>query len=480
MPVNREEDTMDEDDGLRAGSVSLVGVIAQAVGSVSPELSLAFSATTIGVFAGAAMPAVMVLATVAALALARVLGSMASRNTDVAGTDGLIGRVLGARVGAASGAALSAFLVFAAASGLGAGMLVAAYCAVEFPEAPGWVMNWLPWAVVFGVASFALAGKGLRPAVWTLLALSAAGILVLTVLSLAVLLGPGPIAWSSLLPWTTDVSGQGFAIGVGLAFINFAGFESATYLSAEAVRPQRTIPRAMLWTVLVAGALYVVGSLALVSAYGGQKLHEAGLQAVFSLADERVGRWFAAVVLVVVMAAIWTYTLASLNEAARLLYSWGRRGLLPARFAAVGRRSRTPSTALAALALATVVIYGCAYAFAGSGPDATDEILSWTALMQSVDLLLVYGLVAIAGVVEAYRRRYGELFLPLVALAVIVYALYSALVPLPAGSAALAPVVGLLIALAGFAWGWRTRPQANMTQPARTPVAALLEMEGRC
>src|SRR5205823_882031 len=53
-----------------------------------------------------------------------------------------------------------------------------------------------------------------------------------------------------------------FAVGTALAVTAFVGFESASVLGVEARRPFQAIPRAISWTVLVAGVLYVVSAAA--------------------------------------------------------------------------------------------------------------------------------------------------------------------------------------------------------------------------
>jgi len=64
------------------------------------------------------------------------------------------------------------------------------------------------------------------------------------------------------LDWTQlrlrGMTGSGLRLGLVLALFSFVGFESATTLGAEARNPLRTIPRAVIQSALLAGAIFIV------------------------------------------------------------------------------------------------------------------------------------------------------------------------------------------------------------------------------
>src|SRR5215469_18820765 len=66
------------------------------------------------------------------------------------------------------------------------------------------------------------------------------------------------------------VTGAGFVQGLVLAYFSFVGFESATALGHEAKNPLRSIPRAVLVTVIAVGAFFTFMSYTLVDAFQGQ------------------------------------------------------------------------------------------------------------------------------------------------------------------------------------------------------------------
>src|SRR6201997_420970 len=54
------------------------------------------------------------------------------------------------------------------------------------------------------------------------------------------------------------MTGSGLRLGLVLALFSFVGFESATTLGSEARNPLKTIPRAVIQSALLAGAIFTV------------------------------------------------------------------------------------------------------------------------------------------------------------------------------------------------------------------------------
>jgi amino acid transporter len=54
------------------------------------------------------------------------------------------------------------------------------------------------------------------------------------------------------------MTGSGLRLGLVLALFSFVGFESATTLGSEARNPLRTIPRAVIQSALLAGAIFIL------------------------------------------------------------------------------------------------------------------------------------------------------------------------------------------------------------------------------
>lgn len=80
--------------------------------------------------------------------------------------------------------------------------------------------------------------------------------LVVAVLT-ALLVAPRGAPGSAAPVVDAGVHWGGLAVGVVLGVTAFMGFESAATLGVEARRPLIAVPRAVLWTPVVAGVLFI-------------------------------------------------------------------------------------------------------------------------------------------------------------------------------------------------------------------------------
>jgi amino acid transporter len=473
---------------LRHGSVGLPGVFAQAIGAVSPEISIAFAIVPVVVFAGAATPGAILVAGIGALAVAGCMAYLSSRHSDAGGLASLVGRGLGARWGVAAGLALSMFLITSVASGITTGT-IATFLYQQYAPGSNNILsgNWIIWAILFSAAALILAYLGIRPAVQVLLVLSGIGAaaIVITIIFVLAKGGAHGIVWSALVPASHGVSFRDFVLGVGVAFGPFAGMESATFLGEESVHPRRHIPIATIAVVVTATVLYVFFSLAMVSGYGasaagtGAYVHD-GFASLLTISSRYVAPWFGKFLLFIVLIAAFTFTLSIVNEGARLFYQWGADGVLGRVFQRTSRRFHTPSVALAALAVIGVIYYVVVYAWKGGSVSNTVEISAFVSLVVTVTLLMAYGFVAVSGAVEGWRYGAGlliKLVLPVISVAVVLVSLYNEFIPAPPSPYESAPYIGLGVVVVGVIVGLiridrRARQDAE-ARAARTTLATL-------
>lgn len=135
---------------------------------------------------------------------------------------------------------------------------------------------------------------------------------------------------------------------------SFGGWHHASYLAGEAIHPQRTVPRAMLYGTLIVTVTYLlvnVGYLQLLSPEG-----IAGSRRVAGDALESVlpgaGRWVALAIGISVFGTLIIYTMS----APRIYFAMARDGIFFPQLAVVHRRFRTPATAMLVQALWAVLL----------------------------------------------------------------------------------------------------------------------------
>lgn len=154
---------------------------------------------------------------------------------------------------------------------------------------------------------------------------------------------------------------QGIYAGVSMIFLAYIGFDSIAANSAEAKDPQKTMPRGILGSLVIAVLLFVAVALVLVGMFHysdyannaepvGWALRQAGHPIV------------AAVVQAIAVLGMFTALIGMMMAGSRLLYSFGRDGMLPAGLGKLNHR-QLPNNALMVLTIIGVVI-GAFFPFA--------------------------------------------------------------------------------------------------------------------
>ncbi len=177
-------------------------------------------------------------------------------------------------------------------------------------------------------------------------------LLELAVLILIAVLGMAHIEAPNLEPLAPLGWGP-FVPAMALIYISFVGFELITVASEEIIAPGKTIPRAILITLFVATAIYVLVVWVMMGAIPRSELAESDVP--FILMAERIaggwGTWVA--IVATVMASLSAFSV-TLGAGARVLYALGRDGHFPPYLARLHPRYQTPHVAL--LVCAAVVI----------------------------------------------------------------------------------------------------------------------------
>ncbi len=429
-------------DGLRRRRLGPVQVLAQSVSATAPAAAMA-TAPALGT-AGGGTPSVLayVLATAVVLLVASGVRQFARRMVAPGSLYSFTAKGLGPVPALLGGTALAvgyACLVAASLTGVAlyAGALLAgAAGAVPGPAATAAAV------VVAGAAVAGCAARGVGLSARLVLALEAASIAVVAAVLLVLVLRAGQVGAPG--PVAGDLLALGGGDGVLLAVTAFVGFESACSLGTEARRPLLVVPRAVRWTALGAGGLYVAAALAqavVLSAVPGP-----GGTPLADVAAARGGPVLAAALEVGVLASFLACAAGSLTALVRLLFSAGREGVLPAALGRAHPRRATPAVAVAAGGGAAVTVPAVLLL---AGADA-GELLRGLLVAGTCGYATAYVLVCVAAPV--FLHRIGEL----------------TAWPVVAGGLGAASLVAVLAAVAGWAGG------ADRAWPAVTAAAVAL------
>lgn len=160
---------------------------------------------------------------------------------------------------------------------------------------------------------------------------------------------PNGVAFSDMVPPMAGAHWVGIGAASLLAFFAFVGFEDMANVAEEVRDPVRTMPKAILWTLVLATILYILTTSAVLFAVPIERLAQssAPLALVFERAPETVKSAFAFVAIVATLNGVLIQTIM----ASRVIYGLADRGHLPVVFAKVSSRTKTPVLATTIVAL---------------------------------------------------------------------------------------------------------------------------------
>ncbi|KUF14171.1 MULTISPECIES: amino acid permease [Streptomyces] len=180
------------------------------------------------------------------------------------------------------------------------------------------------------------------------------------------------------------------AAGASL-FFSYIGFDAASTAGEEAKNPQRDLPRAIMLSLIIVTALYVLVAAVAVGAWNWKDFEGSTASLTAIMNDVAGGSVWGTVLAAGAVVSIASVVLTVLYGQTRVLFAMSRDGLVPKTFAKVSGKTRTPrvNTVIVSLfcgALASVIPLGKLV-------DAT-----------SIGTLFAFGLVNIAVIVLRRTR----------------------------------------------------------------------------
>lgn len=391
-------------DGLARRAVGFWDVLAQSVAAVAPTgVAVGFPVLVLTQAGGSAVAAA-ILGIAATLLVAMSISEFARRLAVTGSLYTYVTKALGPDAGFLTSLGLQlgyGFIsVFCLASSL-------EYLRLAWEQAvgnspPRWLLVAL--VLILGTAVVTLIVRGIRLTLRILLvveATTATVVLILVVLVLARL--GGSLGWSTL--HLANANPTNLGAGAAIVITAFVGFESSAATGAEAKRPFRDIPRALIWTVVGVGVLYFLAATAQVLAFKSLHIDPASSSPVNQIAAAEGVAWIGIVLDLSVAVSFFACATASTTALARVLFSLGREGVLPHQIGRTHPSLRTPVAA----ALVTVPIV----ALLPAATIACGASLSWmvetSLVVATAGYLLAYLLVASA--TPVFLWRLGELTL---------------------------------------------------------------------
>ncbi len=438
------------DAGLRHGVMSGPELGAQAIANIAPSAVIAFTAAAIYLSAGTGTILSFALATVVILSVGYCVVVFARRNASAGSLYTYVSKGLGPFGAYLAGVALLVGCWGIAAGSLGGAISYTSDFLVSLGIPAGGTVATIVLALVLGGLATLFTIRGIRLSARVSLTLELISVTIIVILLVLALVWAGPAAWDPAQFSLRDVPGQGVAAGMVLGILGFVGFSSADALGREARNPYTAIPRAIMWSALVVGVLYVFAAYTQIAVLQEGLADSANpLQDIATLIG--MPSWFTPILLFGVGASFFAVVVAPLNVVGRIVYVMGKEGVVADRFGRTHDSHLTPHRVLLIAGPAAIILDIILLA-AGVHPM---DIVVWVDTYATYGYMVAYSLVAAACVV--YTRRTG---LPnrlvwitaVIAILAMAYTFFANVYPVPTFPLNILPY--LFLATVAVALGW--------------------------
>ena len=257
----------------------------------------------------------------------------------------------------------------------------------------GAVINLPAVAVVVLCTALLLAGTRTSARVNDIIVV--AKVAVILVVGIAGLLCANGSHWSPMIPSNTGAFGDfgisGVVTGSAIVFYAYVGFDAVSTMAQETHNPRRNVPLALIASLAICTALYVLVAL-MITGLADYRLLNVPDPVYVALAQAGPAlAWAKPLIGAVVVVGLISALLVTLLGQVRIFYAMARDGLLPKLFMAVHPRWRTPHLGTLVTGITTAVI-------AGLFP------LQLLGELISIGTLLAFAIVCL-GVIVLRRRR---------------------------------------------------------------------------
>ncbi|GGP25297.1 APC family permease [Silvimonas amylolytica] len=384
---------------LRSNCLSFVELLAQGIALISPTMTAALIIPVMYGNTGNWSWLSYALGTVMLLFVAMNLNQFAKRSATSGSMYSYICRGLGLTAGGVGGWSLIwAYLGISIAGITGFTIFAGKLLAMVGLSAPPFLL----FAICAGTAFF-LAWKNVQLSAMLMLLLEGVSMALILILSLIVL-GQHHFALDAVQFDTATLPWSNLGLGVVVAIFSLVGFECATAFGDEAKNPLQSIPRAVIWSLVISGTFFVFVTYTMIIGTRGyaQKLDQidAPLNVMAQLAH--VGL-LQIPLSIGAMVSFFALCLSCLNAGARVIFAMSRHGVFPTIMAEAHHKNATPHIAVSIMGIAAFLV-PCVLTLMH---QATLDIFNWAGTMAAFGFLVPYAFITLSA--PGYLRKLGVL-----------------------------------------------------------------------
>lgn len=384
---------------LERGQLGLLGVLMPGLAQVAPAFNLFFTTGAMVALAGASVPLVFLISAIGIGATASSLAQFTGVYPSAGSFITYITRAIGAPVAVAIG--VITLLGYTIAFG-GIYIFVGDYIVQNVLGSPHiWGITQIV-TILYGVVVALPVIVGLRFGVRATIVLYLFEVVLLVALMVTILAKGGASGLhASPFTWPHGAGSKDVFVAFSLAVLAFGGFEAAAPLAEETRNPRRNVPFAVLGAVLISGILYVVGSYALVIAFGPENAGKLAADGnPFHTASNTFLPFLAPLITWVFLSSVTSSYVAANTQTSRVIFAGARGGLWSKTLASVSPRFKTPAAAAVAFVAPSILIGVVSTAF--TDPGTASGFLGTYGIL---GVVIMYLMANLALIVEFFKQR---------------------------------------------------------------------------
>lgn len=432
---------------LKPNCLSFTEVLAQAVALISPTMTAALIIPVMYSNTGDWSWMSYALGTIMLLFVAYNLNQFASRSTGAGSMYAYICRGLGVSAGA-----------------VGGWSLIWAYLGISIAGATGFSIFADTLLGMIGlhvppIALFAVCVATSWYCAWKNVQLSAILMLFFEGISMALILILCAIVLSqhhfavdkaqfdvSALPWSS------VGLGVVVAIFSLVGFECATAFGDEAKNPLKTIPHAVMVSLLISGAFFVFVTYVMVLGIRGYSTPLDKLDTPLNTLAELAHVAPLAIPLSLgAMVSFFALNCSCINAGARVIYAMGRHGIFHEAAGDAHETNETPHVAVTVMSIISFALPTIAALFALKPLD----IFNYAGTLAAFGFITPYFLITVAAPVYLKRlneQRPIDLVMCVASVLLLLIPAVGSVIPIPDPPVNYFPYAYLAYLLIGIAW----------------------------
>ncbi len=408
--------------------------IAMSIALMAPTTGVALNTPFLAQSAGYNVPLAFFITTLAILAVGIAFIRLSKEYAHAGSVYGLTRTVLGDRAGLVSGwALLLTYVGFIAALLAGFGQ----FAQLFLQSVAGVHIRWPIYAFVAGGVIWWMAHNDIRLSAKLMLSFEVVSVVVSFVASILILLHSGVSAVTASRPFIIGPNGiTGLSSALVFGVLTFIGFEGAVILGEEAKQPSKSVPRSVLWSLLLAGVFFTFVSYAQTIGFGEQpaQVQQFATSAapMNQLAVRYVGSWMAMALDGGATISTFACALASLNGASHIIFALARDGFLPPHLGRLDARTQSPRSAVLVATVGGLGLLAVSIPYLASAANVYGAL----GALATFGVLIAYAMVNVTSLARYansdYRaKRYHYFAAPVIGLALLVYTFYANVFPIP-------------------------------------------------